>query len=141
MRGLIPANIGTICSETKVGQLVPLFRKGRLIPLTQLTSRLGQLAQVELPVTKGGNSLSTLALLVLCSLASLAHADQTDHKFIDVQHDSVRDATCWILNGRSIICLPDSQLRQPNPAPDRSQPGANPASTPAPRQHEEVFQL
>ena len=35
-----------------------------------------------------------------------------DEQFIDVQHDSVRGVTCWILNNTGISCLPDSSLLQ-----------------------------
>ena len=33
-------------------------------------------------------------------------------QLIDVQHDSVRGVTCWILNNTGISCLPDSSLLQ-----------------------------
>lgn len=76
-----------------------------------------------------------IATLLLIILASAAQAEQPE-KLIDVQHDSVRGVTCWILNDTAISCLPDSQLRQ------QTQVGAKtPASTPAPRSHREVFQL
>ena len=33
-------------------------------------------------------------------------------QLIDVQHDSTRGVTCWILNNTGISCLPDSSLIQ-----------------------------
>lgn len=33
-------------------------------------------------------------------------------QLIDVQHDSTRGVTCWILNNTGISYLPDSSLRQ-----------------------------
>ncbi|NVZ88124.1 hypothetical protein HX813_07875 [Pseudomonas yamanorum] len=44
-------------------------------------------------------------------------------QLIDVQHDSVRGVTCWILNNTGISCLPDSSLlRTPaSTATDESQ--------------------
>ena len=76
-----------------------------------------------------------LILILLATLASLAQADQPQ-QVIDVQHDTHRQVTCWIIAGTGISCLPDSQVRQPAP-----KAGANPASTPAPRQHDERVQL
>jgi hypothetical protein len=81
-----------------------------------------------------------LILIALLTLASLARADQSQ-QVIDVQHDDHRDATCWIIPGTGISCLPDNQLRQPNPPPKRAQSGANPASAPAPRRTLEAYQL
>ena len=75
-----------------------------------------------------------LVLILLATLASLVHAEQPQ-QVIDVQHDAHRQVTCWIIAGTGISCLPDSQIRQPAKA------GANPASAPAPRQHDERVQL
>lgn len=90
-----------------------------------------------------------LITLLLATLASLAHADQSDHKFIDVQHDSVRGVTCWILNGRSISCLPDSSLPQigasqseaKRPYPTRSAYQDGTLQSDSLPQTDEVFQL
>lgn len=46
------------------------------------------------------------ALLLIVSQASASE------QVISVQHDSVRGATCWILNDTAISCLPDSSLLQ-----------------------------
>lgn len=46
------------------------------------------------------------ALLLVVSQASASE------QIISVQHDSVRGATCWILNDKAISCLPDSSLLQ-----------------------------
>ena len=76
--------------------------------------------------------LFAIALLLIVGQVS---ADQPQ-QIIDIQHDSVHGATCWILNDRAISCLPDSQLHQ------QTGVGAKiPASTPAPRRYQEGFQL
>jgi hypothetical protein len=79
-----------------------------------------------------------LIMLALIALTSLANAGQPE-KYIDVQHDAHRGATCWILNDTAISCLPDSQLAPQTPV------GAKiPTSSPAPaqqQQYDEVFQL
>lgn len=49
------------------------------------------------------------ALLALLLIAGQAAAGE---QLIDVQHDSVRGVTCWILNNTGISCLPDSSLLQ-----------------------------
>ena len=51
----------------------------------------------------------TLAPIALLLILGQAGADE---QFIDVQHDSVRGVTCWILNNTGISCLPDSSLLQ-----------------------------
>lgn len=82
--------------------------------------------------------LITLLLLTLASLANAAQPQQ----FIDIQHDTHRGVTCWIVNGTSISCLPDSQLNgKPNQTSATDQDQLTPASTPTPRSHEEIFQL
>ncbi len=52
--------------------------------------------------------MTRLALL-LALLSTGASATATEN-VIDVQHDSRRGVTCWILNGVGISCIPDSQL-------------------------------
>lgn len=82
-----------------------------------------------------------LTLALLATLATLAHAEQPQ-QVIDVQHDDHRGATCWIIPGTGISCLPDSQLkRQPNVTQDHIKESPAPASAPAPRQHDERVQL
>lgn len=50
--------------------------------------------------------LIALALLLIVGQASAGE------QLIDVQHDSERGVTCWILNNTGISCLPDSSLLQ-----------------------------
>ena len=50
--------------------------------------------------------MTRLALL----LALLATGASAQENVIDVQHDSRRGVTCWILNGVGISCIPDSQI-------------------------------
>jgi hypothetical protein len=50
--------------------------------------------------------LITIALLLIVGQASAGE------QLIDVQHDSARGVTCWILNSTGISCLPDSSLLQ-----------------------------
>ncbi|WP_054926223.1 hypothetical protein [Pseudomonas sp. NBRC 111142] len=51
--------------------------------------------------------------LALCLLL-LATGASASENVIDVQHDSQRGVTCYLLNGVGISCIPDSQLRPPN---------------------------
>lgn len=51
--------------------------------------------------------------LALCLLL-LATGTSATENVIDVQHDSRRGVTCWILNGVGISCIPDSQIRAGN---------------------------
>ena len=50
--------------------------------------------------------LITIALLMIVGQAAAGE------QLIDVQHDSARGVTCWILNNTGISCLPDSSLIQ-----------------------------
>lgn len=50
--------------------------------------------------------LITIALLLIVGQA------RAQEQLIDVQHDSVRSVTCWIIAGTGISCLPDSSLLQ-----------------------------
>lgn len=50
--------------------------------------------------------IATLILLLIIGQASAGE------QLIDVQHDSARGVTCWILNNTGISCLPDSSLLQ-----------------------------
>lgn len=47
--------------------------------------------------------------LALCLLLLATGASATEN-VIDVQRDSRRGVTCWILNGVGISCIPDSQV-------------------------------
>ena len=51
-------------------------------------------------------TISTMILLLIVGEAS------ANEQLIDVQHDSLRGVTCWILNNTGISCLPDSSLLQ-----------------------------
>lgn len=50
--------------------------------------------------------------IVALSLLLIACQASAGEQVIDVQHDSVRGVTCWILNNTGISCLPDSSLLQ-----------------------------
>ena len=50
--------------------------------------------------------------LILITLLLIASHATAGEQLIDVQHDSVRGVTCWILNNTGISCLPDSSLLQ-----------------------------
>lgn len=53
--------------------------------------------------------MKTILTMILVIIAGQTRADE---QLIDVQHDSVRGVTCWILNNTGISCLPDSSLLQ-----------------------------
>ena len=53
--------------------------------------------------------MKTITTMILMLIVGLANAGE---QLIDVQHDSVRGVTCWILNNTGISCLPDSLLQQ-----------------------------
>lgn len=55
--------------------------------------------------------LTRTALQVVVLLLIAGHATAGE-QLIDVQHDSARGVTCWILNNTGISCLPDSSLLQ-----------------------------
>ena len=50
--------------------------------------------------------------LALCLLLLATGASATEN-VINVQHDSQRGVTCYLLNGVGISCIPDSQLNSP----------------------------
>lgn len=50
--------------------------------------------------------LIAIALLLIVGQATAGE------QLIDVQHDSARGVTCWILNNTGISCLPDGSLLQ-----------------------------
>ena len=76
------------------------------------------------------------------SLLLLATGASAQENVIDVQHDSRRGVTCWILNGVGISCIPDSQIagtqRQLSPHEQESEP--TPATAPG-RWDEERYSL
>ena len=53
--------------------------------------------------------MKTIITMILLLIAGQATAGE---QLIDVQHDSVRGVTCWIIAGTGISCLPDSSLLQ-----------------------------
>jgi hypothetical protein len=79
----------------------------------------------------------TLYLLLLATSASATE------NVIDVQHDSQRGVTCYLLNGIAISCIPDSQLQAGNErqlSPHETQPEPTPALAPG-RWIDERYQL
>lgn len=59
--------------------------------------------------------MKSIITMILLLIVGQAYAGE---QLIDVQHDSVRSVTCWIIAGTGISCLPDSSLLQaPGPAP------------------------
>jgi hypothetical protein len=87
-----------------------------------------------------------VVIIALLTLASLACADQSQ-QIIDIQHDSVHGATCWILNDRAISCLPQSALKHTTTATPSSEAArASPSGLvrkngPLPATADERFQL
>ncbi|MCO7634079.1 hypothetical protein NJF54_19855 [Pseudomonas guariconensis] len=70
--------------------------------------------------------------LALCLLLLATGASATEN-VIDVQHDSQRGVTCYILNGVGISCIPDSQLQAGTERqlfPHETQPEPTPALAP-----------
>ena len=53
--------------------------------------------------------MKTIITMILLLIVGQASAGE---QLIDVQHDSARGVTCWILNNTGISCLPDSSLLQ-----------------------------
>ncbi|HEJ1056651.1 TPA: hypothetical protein SLP05_004265 [Pseudomonas putida] len=80
--------------------------------------------------------------LALCLLLLATGASATEN-VIDVQHDSQRGVTCYLLNGVGISCIPDSQLQasnEPQLSPHETQPEPTPALAPG-RWIDERYQL
>nr|WP_319528439.1 hypothetical protein [Pseudomonas laurentiana] len=65
--------------------------------------------------------------LALCLLLLATGASATEN-VIDVQHDSQRGVTCYLLNGVGISCIPDSQITSPTSTTSNETQGAR-AST------------
>lgn len=85
--------------------------------------------------------MTRLALL----LTLLATGASATENVIDVQHDSQRGVTCYLLNGVGISCIPDSQLQAGTDAaipasPHETQPEPTPAAAPA-AWNDERYQL
>jgi hypothetical protein len=80
--------------------------------------------------------------LALCLLLLATGASATEN-IIDIEHDSQRGVTCYILNHVGIICIPDSQLQAGNErqlSPHETQPEPTPALAPG-RWIDERYQL
>lgn len=83
--------------------------------------------------------MTRLALFLLL----LATGASATENVIDVQHDSQRGVTCYLLNGVGISCIPDSQLQAGNErqlSPHETQPEPTPAAAPA-AWNDERYQL
>ncbi|MEX5319711.1 hypothetical protein WCE04_10180 [Pseudomonas shirazica] len=65
--------------------------------------------------------------LALCLLLLAAGARATEN-VIDVQHDSQRGVTCYLLNGVGISCIPDSQLNLPTSSESQKSRASAPTS-------------
>lgn len=73
--------------------------------------------------------------LTLCLLL-LATGVSASENVIDIEHDSQRGVTCYILNQVAISCIPDSQLQAGNErqlSPHEPQPEPIPAQAPGRR--------
>ncbi|MEK2607755.1 hypothetical protein WLF18_01355 [Pseudomonas shirazensis] len=70
--------------------------------------------------------------LALCLLLLATGASATEN-VIDIEHDSQRGVTCYILNHVGISCIPDSQLQAGNErqlSPHEKDSGPTPALAP-----------
>ena len=77
--------------------------------------------------------MTRLALCLLLLATGASAAPQPQENVIDVQHDSQRGVTCYLLNGVGISCIPDSQLSASNErqlSPHETQPEPTPALGP-----------
>jgi hypothetical protein len=87
--------------------------------------------------------MTRLALCLLLLATGASAAPQPQENVIDVQHDSERGVTCYLLNGVGISCIPDSQLQAGNEhqlSPHETQPEPTPALAPG-RWIDERYQL
>ena len=82
--------------------------------------------------------MTRLALFLLL----LATGASATENVIEVQHDSQRGVTCWILNGVGISCLSDSHIiqRRPQASVDEHQENPRPTGADA-RWNEERYSL
>lgn len=79
--------------------------------------------------------MTRLAICLLLLATGASAAPKPQDNVIDVQHDSQRGVTCYILNHVGISCIPDSQLsagneRQLSPH-EQQNSGPTPARAPA----------
>ncbi len=87
--------------------------------------------------------MTRLALCLLLLATGASAAPQPQENVIDVQHDSKRGVTCYILNDAAISCVPDSQLQAGNERQlslHETQPVPTPALAPG-RSIDERYQL
>ncbi|MFG0504580.1 hypothetical protein ACF8GD_18370 [Pseudomonas putida] len=87
--------------------------------------------------------MTRLALCLLLLATGASAAPQPQENVIDVQHDSQRGVTCYLLNGVGISCIPDSQLQAGNERQlslHETQPEPTPALAPG-RWIDERYQL
>ena len=87
--------------------------------------------------------MTRLALCLLLLATGASAGDLPQENIIDVQHDSQRGVTCYLLNGVGISCIPDSQLQAGNQrqlSPHETQPEPTPALAPG-RWIDERYQL
>ena len=71
--------------------------------------------------------MKTIITKILLLIVGQATADE---QLIDVQHDSARGVTCWIVNNTGISCLPDGSFQHPQKATPSTKAGrASPASS------------
>lgn len=61
-------------------------------------------------------------LIAIVLLLIVGHASAGE-QLIDVQHDSARGVTCWILNNTGISCLPDAVFQNQQQATPSSEAG------------------
>jgi len=77
--------------------------------------------------------MTRLALCLLLLSTGASGAPKPHENVIDVQHDSQRGVTCYLLNGVGISCIPDSQLQAGSKrqlSPHETQPEPTPALAP-----------
>lgn len=88
--------------------------------------------------------MTRLALCLLLLATGASAAPQQQDNVIDVQHDSQRGVTCYILNHVGISCIHDSQLSAGNEhqiSPhEQNDDGATPTRAPA-TWNDERYQL
>lgn len=73
--------------------------------------------------------MKTIITIILLLIVGQAGASE---QLIDVQHDSARGVTCWILNNTGISCLPDSSFRHQETATPLSESGRASQASSAP---------
>ena len=72
--------------------------------------------------------MTRLALCLLLLVTGASAAPPPQENVIDVQHDSQRGVTCYLLNGVGISCIPDSQLNLPTSSESQKSRASAPTS-------------